>query len=301
MCATAGALSVASMRTYLVPLAAALGCAAAPATAHAAAAVYGGATSGHDAIAVTADTAMKRLSSAVVSWSARCDDGRDYPYSAALDAAVAQPGFSPGADDLVMARNAGGRFKGVVLGSFGAGDDATAAVVLTLDGKLSAKRASGTLSGTVKIIDDATGDAVTSCQTGSERWAATRAPGTVFAGKTSQDEPVVVRADVKRHKVSDFMLTWESQSCTPQPQFMRFPEHFGNFRLARSGAFGAPFSEDDPMDGGGQATFSYKVGGHVRRTSASGTYRAGVVTADATGARTESCDSGGVTWKALSS
>src|SRR4051794_7533778 len=141
MCTTAGALSVASMRTRLIPFAAPLACAASPAPAHAAGArlgraapgppphprppptageapppaggpVSGGGPGGHEPIAVTADRAVKKLATAVVSWSADCDDGMRFPFEGELAPAKAQPGFSPGPGDLVMSRNARGRFSG---------------------------------------------------------------------------------------------------------------------------------------------------------------------------------------------
>src|SRR3954447_17753560 len=107
MCTTADALSVASMRTYLIPIAAALGCAAAPATAHAAGAVYGGSGQG-EPIVVTANKTMKKLATAVVSWSADCDDGMSFPLEGELATPPAQPGFIPGPHDLVSPANAGG-------------------------------------------------------------------------------------------------------------------------------------------------------------------------------------------------
>ena len=55
-------------------------------------------------------------------------------------------------------------------------------------GKLSAKRASGTLDATITVVD-ASGTTVTTCRTGSVRWSATRAPGRVYAGSTAQDHP----------------------------------------------------------------------------------------------------------------
>src|SRR3954454_17740517 len=136
MCTTAGALSVASMRTRLIPFAAALACAASPAPPHAAGAVSGAATSGQEPIAVTADKAVKKLATAVVSWSADCDDGMRFPFEGELAPAKAQPGFSPGPGDLVMSRNARGRFSGTTAATYDLGDQ-SAAVIFALAGRLS--------------------------------------------------------------------------------------------------------------------------------------------------------------------
>src|SRR4051812_14070266 len=181
-----GARSVATMSMRLTPLLAATALAASAAPAQAA--VYGGTTSAGDSIVITANRSMTKLTSAVVSSAAGCDNDMRFPFDAELRPATVQPGFSAGPDDLVMSRNAKGRFSGTSTGTGDAGD-ATAGRIFSLDGKLSAKRASGTLSGTVTILDKATGNTVTSCQTGRLRWAATRAPGHVFGGTTSQNAP----------------------------------------------------------------------------------------------------------------
>jgi hypothetical protein len=296
MCTRAGARSVAAMTARLILLAAATALAASAPPARAAGAVYGGSTSGREPIAVTANKAMTKLTSTVVGWSADCDDGSSFFSSRELTPAVAEPGFRPGPDELLMSRNAKGRFKGTRLGVSDNGST-SAAIIFEIAGKLSPHRASGTLSATVKMVDKATGNAVASCQTGTMRWAATRAPGKVFAGKTSQDEPVVVRVDPKRRKVSDLMLTWESQSCMPAT-LIRVPDDLGNFPMSRAGAFGDSFPESYAMDGGGKRTFAYNVAGHVTRTTARGSYHVTMNEADAAGTQTRGCDTGSITWKA---
>jgi hypothetical protein len=294
MCTRAGARSVAAMTARLIFLAAATALAATAPPASGS--VYGGSTGGSEPIAVTANKAMKKLTSVVVGRSAECDNGMRFYDDRELTAATVQPGFNPGPDDLLMSRNAKGRFKGTETGSASSADS-VAAIVFQIEGKLSPHRVSGTLSGTAKIMDKATGNAVGSCQTGTLRWAASRAPGKVFAGATSQGEPVVARVDPARHKVSDLMLTWESKSCTP-PGFVRVPDDVGNFRISRSGAFGAPFDEEFALDGGGKRTFAYDVAGHVTKTAARGTYRVTMNEADAAGTQTSSCDTGAIGWKA---
>jgi hypothetical protein len=233
----------------------------------------------------------------VVSWDADCGNDMSFPYGAALRPAVSQPGFTAGPDDLLMARNAKGRFAGATLAGSDLGDT-TAAVAFSLDGKLSAKRATGTLAGTVTIVDKATGNTVSTCQTGNLRVSATRAPGQVFGGVTNQDEPVVARVDAGRRRLSNLLITWQSRTCTPDG-FVRFPEHLGNFRLSHSGAFNTPFTEDDPFNDGTTASFSYSVSGRATKTAVRGKLHVGMTLTDATGAQVRSCDSGAVSWKAL--
>src|SRR3954468_18220537 len=106
----AGERSVATMRPSLLPrlIAAVLVTAAMPAPARAAQAVYGGSSRGGDAIVITADAAGTKLLSVAVSWRATCADGTNYPGGGVLTPAEpsAVPGFSPGANDLLVTRNA---------------------------------------------------------------------------------------------------------------------------------------------------------------------------------------------------
>jgi hypothetical protein len=284
------------MSKRLIPLAAAAAMAAGASPAQAADWVYGGTTSGGEPIAVTAGKGAKKLNSIVVAWAADCDDGMRFPATAELTPALDQPGFTPGPEDLAMARNAKGRFKGTEMAGVDLGD-ATAAISLQVEGKFGRGRASGTLSAVVKIADKATGSAQASCQTGTLRWKASRSPGKIFAGQTSQEAPVVVRVDSRRRKVSDLMLTWHSQSCTPDG-FARYAEDLTNFPIARSGAFADTFSQDYAMDGGGKRTFAYQIAARMTKTVVRGTIHVGVTETDGTGAQTSSCDTGGITWKA---
>jgi hypothetical protein len=264
--------------------------------AGAAESVYGGSTNDGEPIVLKADAKAKTLSSAVIGWHAKCGDGMYFPGSTELSATFATPGFSPGYRDLMMSRNAGGRFAGTQLG---AGSVATAAMSMVVDlaGKLAPTRASGTLHAVVKIMDPATGAAITSCDTGVVRYVATRAPGTIYAGRTSQEEPVVVRVDVKRRAIADLLANWRTSTCTPDALY-RYPERLKAFPLKRTGAFGDTWTGDYPIDGGGKRTFAYQLGGRVTRTTTKGTLHVTMNDTDAAGTQTLSCDSGGIAFKA---
>src|SRR3954452_19473067 len=110
-------------------------------------AVFGGSTSTGAAIVINADKKARGLRSAVVSWTAKCDDGSRFPVAVPLQAVTAEPGFQPGFRELATSRNAKGRFAGTQLGAFDLGDR-VAALSARYSGKLSAKRASGTLDAT---------------------------------------------------------------------------------------------------------------------------------------------------------
>jgi len=296
MCTRAGARSVAHMSRRLIPLAAAAAMAAGASPARAADWVYGGTTSDGEPIAVNAAKGAKKLTATVISWSATCSDDKRYMRGSALTPLVPQSGFGPGPDDLVMSRNAKGRFKGTRMAVEDLGGGLGGVVSVAMEGKLGRSRASGTLSATVKVIDES-GNTVDSCQTGSLRWSATRAPGKVFAGSSSQQNPVVIRVDPRRRRVTDVLLAWDSSTCTPEASY-RYPEHFGNFPLSRAGAFGDPFTQDYAMDDGGKRAFAYRVSGRVTKTGARGTFHATMTDSDAAGAQTLTCDSGNIAWKA---
>ncbi len=276
--------------------AAAASLAAAPA-ALAAPAVFGGSTSTGDPIVLQSDAATAKLKSAVVPWIAKCSDGRMFPVSIAVTAVAPTPGFTPQYRDLAMSRNAKGRFAGTELGGWDLGD-AAAAISAQIAGKLTPARASGTLSVDIKIVNKQTGAEVGSCRSGNVRWAAARQPGTVYAGKTSQEEPFVARIDAKRKKVTDLLMGWSTNSCASGNGF-RFHEHFSNFLLKPAGGFGDSWEEKFTRDAGGDRRFGYQLTGRITRTKASGSLKVTVADTDAAGAAADSCDTGAITWKAI--
>jgi hypothetical protein len=282
-------------RSLLVGGAAVLVLAAAP-PALAADAVFGGTTSVGEPIVLKSDAKLAALTSAVIGWHAKCDDGSGFPGATALTPTTATPGFNPQYHDLLMSRNAKGKFAGEQL--YGAGGSSTvAAVVVDVAGRLTATKASGTLSAMVKLTDAATGNSAGACSTGTLRWKASRAPGSIFGGSTSQEYPLVLRVDAARKHVSDLITSWDTHTCTPAGSYS-VPEHLGNFALKSTGAFAAAWSDASPMNGGGKEGVSYQLAGRVKRTAAKGTLHVAFTDTDAAGAQTLACDSGGIAWKA---
>ncbi|MDP9347494.1 MAG: hypothetical protein M3P44_17620 [Actinomycetota bacterium] len=259
-------------------------------------AVFGGSTTDGEAIVLTADKAAKKLRSAVIAWSAKCGDGKYLPWATEVTPASASPGFSPAGRDLLMSRNRKGRFAGKqVLGlNFG---ELSAAVKVTMDGQLRAKGASGTLSAQATIIDSTTGTIQTTCRTGRLRWKASRAPGHIYGGRTSQDEPIVAKLDARRKRVTDVLVSWSSP-CSPEGS-LRFSEALRNFPAASTGRFGNTWDETfKVVPDGGSRRFDYSLTGKLGRRSARGTFRVAVAETDAAGATRATCDTGGITWKA---
>src|SRR5262249_18348698 len=137
-------------------------------------AIYGGTAKGGAPIVVKADAKLQSLRSIVLSWQALCGDSRYYDGGGELPPTEPVPGFGPGARELLVSRNAKGRFEGVQLFAADLGANVGAGQV-KVSGTLKAKRASGALSAIVKIADKASGAEVTSCQV-SGSWIATRKP-----------------------------------------------------------------------------------------------------------------------------
>jgi hypothetical protein len=284
------------MRKLLpIALAAALPLVAVP-PAFAASGVFGGSTSAGEAIVLTTDAKAKKLRSAVIAWDAPCADGRSFPMAVELAPVAAEPGFTPGPDDLLVSRNAKGRFAGRQFAVWGLGTQ-SAIINVELSGKLRAARASGRLKATVSILDETTVAEVTTCETGSLKWSASRSAGRIYGGKTTQDEPVVVRLDRKRKRVDNLLVGWESSTCEPPDRYMRFGEQFSNFAV-RARRFGDTFDQSYPTDDGGRIAYAYDVAGTLSRRSIRGRLHVTVTGTDAAGATWLTCDSGAVDWRA---
>lgn len=272
---------------------------AAPQSGLAAGAVFGGSTKAREAIVLRADTKAKKLRSAVIAWEASCDSGLIFSASDELTPVGADPGFSSDPRDLMVSRNAKGRFAGTQLAGRDLGDR-SAAISVRLTGTMRAGRASGTLDARVAILDKQTGEARENCRTGLVRWSASRGAGRIYGGRTSQEEPVVVRLDAARKKVSDLLVGWGTSSCDPPETYLRFGEQFSSFPLG-AGRFGDAFEQSyDRNDGNGKITYAYDLGGSVTRTAARGRLSVRVTSTDAAGTTTLTCSSGELSWKAAS-
>jgi hypothetical protein len=258
-------------------------------------AVFGGSTRVGDPIVLTADAKAKKLRGIVIAWDAPCADGTYFGTGSALTPIHLPPSATPDLHDLVTSRNGKGRFAGSQFVAFNMDDGSVGMATVDVAGKLRLRRATGTLSAKVDIVD-ATGKPADSCKSGTVKWTASRSPGRLYAGRTAQEEPVVVRVDQRHKRVSDMRIGWETASCQP-PGSMRISEWFTSFPL-RGGAFGDSFDQTYPADGGGQFTYSYALEGKVARRVSRGTLSVQVKQTNATGASVATCDSGSVSWQA---
>jgi hypothetical protein len=285
------------MTARSIPAIALLALGAGGTPAHAAGFVYGGTTRDRDAIVLTAPKGAQKLAGAVIAWSADCGDQSSWGYVSTLTALKPASGEVVGPRDLLMTRNAKGRFTGnQTIGERSDSLDAT--ISMTLTGRLTRTRASGTLSAVVKLTDAATGAAAGSCQTGTVMWSAAHAPGRVYGGSTSQDAPVVLHLVPKQRRVHDMLLNWGTQSCTDGSSEL-YPDGFVDFPLSSTGAFGNPFTYTASFSDGAKRAFNYDLRGRVSRTSARGTLHVATADTDAAGTPGMTCDSGTIAWKAL--
>src|ERR1700759_4862688 len=108
----AGARSVAAMTARSIPAIALLALGATAGPADAAGLVYGGTTRDGEAIVLTAPKGAPKLAGAVIAWDATCDDQLHFSDSERLTAVKPVIGVPLGSGDLLMTRNARGRFTG---------------------------------------------------------------------------------------------------------------------------------------------------------------------------------------------
>jgi len=67
----------------------------------------------------------------------------------------------------------------------------------------------GTYQAKIVLRDDATGAEIGTCDTGVLRWTGRSSRGRVYAGKTSQDQPMVVELDKARSTVDQVRFGWQ--------------------------------------------------------------------------------------------
>lgn len=121
-----------------------------------------------------------------------------------------------------------------------------------------------------------------------------------LGGTTRQDWPVVIELNKKGSKVVQ-ATAGVTLDCTPSKASGRLPDVYSNMKVSRKGKFGSSFGpETVPNDDGTSTAFEGSMSGKLNaaRTKASGKWQIKVTEHAATGAVTDTCDSGTVRWKA---
>lgn len=258
--------------------------------------VYGGETSQDSPFVLALRRGARAVDHAAIVVSAKCSDGQMLRVFETLSfggnvPAFIGPGhhfFPNGTLSKTQAFNSAG------LGSEDFGE-VSGAMTEKIKGKIQANgAASGTYTATVKLIDHQ-GAKVATCSTGVLRWTVRSARGQIYAGSTSQHQPVVVELNRQRTKVTDLLVGWGA-GCTPSGSLL-IGDHLIGFPISAA-SFGDTFQAQGDIDGGGKQTFDYAINGRVGKTKASGRLSVMVKATDGSGAATSTCNTGSVTWSA---
>ena len=267
-------------------------------SASAATAVYGGRVARGEPVVVTADAKFQTLKSIVVATRVTCPDGGWTSFAEQLSTAKAPPGFDSQRATLKMTKNAKGKFAGTFIAtSFS--EQYSSGWFVSVSGKLTKTTSSGTFEVTDTVIDNATGEMVRTCYSGKTKFTASRKAGQIFGGITAQHEPVVLRADAKRKKMNDFYFSWFAP-CDSQGFYHSPIDGWQNVSLSRAGSFNITDMWPEQGDNGSKSVTDYKAQGKFGKLKASGTLSVKFTEFDATGAQTDSCDSGSLRWSAIS-
>jgi hypothetical protein len=249
---------------------------------------------GGDAIVLRIDPKAMRLRSAVLAVKARCANGRGYPLHIpvrTMPMSALKPGAMAPGDALLLQTLTRGTLRATLLRGEEVDGGRTAAISIELKGRLGRQRSSGTLKADVTVFAPGSEATETTCTTGTVRWSAVHAPGTVFAGATSQGEPIVLWTNARRTKLLRAVFGWHS-NCTPEGG-VDVPDELFNFAISRTGAFGDTF-DWTPEDS--KIRVDYSFSGKLSRTRASG--KLDVVFRPDRDAGATTCPTGPLTWKA---
>lgn len=239
------------------------------------------------------------LETVVVHLDLRCSAGarlpRRYPISLSLRNLGVIPGglprrtyvlaAGPVQEDRVSAEIRGNTFLTATNG---------AAVGGSFRAEISATATGSRLSGTVRARQDLrvirTGRRLGAC-TLTDGWHADRRPGLLFAGHSSQDEPVVFELSRDRTRIDHGHVGWYA-SCRPSGSHWEPHEEFGltSFLLGPDRRFAGGFRFDD-----GRQAFDYRLSGRVGPASISGRLRVAVRERTPKPSR---CTGGTITWSA---
>jgi hypothetical protein len=238
-----------------------------------------------------------RVDGIVVHLDLRCTPrsrlGRRYPMALSLTNEDAIPvTLRPGRYALAAPPVAGGRLQLALRGEArqratngaAVGGRFEADVVATV----SDARASGTVRATQVLRLRSTGRRLGTC-TLTDRWRADRRPGRIFAGRSSQDEPVVFELSQDRRRITHGHFGWFAR-CRPSGTYWEPHEEFGwtSFPLRRGGSFAGRFTFDD-----GDQRFRYRLSGRLGRRHMSG--RLSVEVRERRPSQAD-CAAGPVTW-----
>jgi hypothetical protein len=278
------------LRTARVSSCAALACAVLLAVAGSAgAAVYGGTSGDGLALGAVTNRAGTQLQRLHLHLEGTCDDGQPLFYRGTATRVITPPQTIPQGLTVFTAPaiGPGGR---VTATGVGTGDYGTrvGSLQFTLAAQIRRGTLTGTVQGTVSLTDRAGQQPPITCRFAPVPVSARSSAGIVYAGSTTESEPVVLRLDRRRRAVRRLLVGWAA-GCKPSGQFA-IPDDLRNFPLGTTGRFGDVF-DIGPLDlgAGAKRTVTYQIAGRIRGARASGTLKVGVRDVDANGAPTTTC------------
>jgi hypothetical protein len=189
----------------------------------------------------------------------------------------------------------GGSFRGQVATTRDLGGGYSASQTIALSGKVRGLK----LSGSVKVhadIVDPTHQVIDTCDR-TVTFKAASSKAKVFAGVTSQGRPVVLELAASGALVHHFHIGWQA-SCVSGGSFS-WGDTLTTFPIVR-GNFGDAFGHKYSTPSGGSSVESYSIRGGISGSRAAGTFRWKEDETDATGAATDTCDTGRVSFRTSS-
>ena len=242
-------------------------------------------------------TRSGRLSSVVLSARAKCDDGDSYHYAQQAGFADKVPALQIGKLTLKGTHLAKtGKFKVDGIDNEPSNNGDSVAIVVALKGKVTGSKAVGTLD--VKVIAlDPSGTQKYSCDSGSLGWSLASSKGRIFGGVTSQNTAVEVKLAPDGSQVDTFAIEWGTL-CAPSGGAIGGPTALFGMPI-NAGAFDKTTTQTAGADGSPDATAT--LAGTIAGRAASGTFELNATFRDASGAATDTCATGSMSWSAASS
>jgi hypothetical protein len=256
---------------------------------------YGGTTSQTDPFVLELARGAKQVKSVSLLVDGECANGDPIGFWATLRFEVDAPAALPAGLNVVSPRKLrrSGRFRasGPGIELFG---DARGVLTHRITGRVRRNgSASGTYGARIRLLDDASGDEITTCDTGTIRWSARSERGRVFTGRDANTVPTVLELDADRTNVATFRFGWAA-ACEPAGGVL-LGDTLSDIPLA-GGAFGETFQVPFADTDGNRQTIDYKLDGHLANGRATGTFGVELAQFDPSGAPIASCDTGTVDW-----
>ncbi len=195
-----------------------------------------------------------------------------------------------GAHYLVGGKIAAGKLSGTIVGADRVNDTSWELMNVALTGTVSKTKAAGKMAVKLVRTDETSGAILAQCAQ-TIRWSALRNPHVVYAGATSQDEPIVLELKTDRKHVSHAHVAWYA-SCKAGGAWIDPHDEFDlqSFALSPTGAFSRTYR----FNLGQGSSEIERFAGRVGATRAAGTFQSDVTLSGTAGVDT--CSSGKVSW-----